>query len=138
MMAGGACFLTGTVLVTLAIHMVMLVLGRIVLGIGVGFATQVGCSIAAVLSCVETPGATGSGGVSWRASWPLQCCRHTSDCSVCCGCTHAARCGVGCTQLAVNVSTLLVLTLSACRPPPSTCLRWLPSSCVVHSTSCSR
>lgn len=40
MMAGGACFLAGTALVTFAVHMVMLVLGRIVLGIGVGFATQ--------------------------------------------------------------------------------------------------
>lgn len=40
MMAGGACFLIGTALVTFAMHMVMLVLGRIVLGIGVGFATQ--------------------------------------------------------------------------------------------------
>jgi hypothetical protein len=41
MIAGGACFLGGTVLVTLAIHMAMLVLGRLVLGVGVGFATQV-------------------------------------------------------------------------------------------------
>lgn len=41
MMAGGACFLAGTALVTFAVHMIMLVLGRIVLGIGVGFATQV-------------------------------------------------------------------------------------------------
>uniref|UniRef100_A0A383WEJ5 Major facilitator superfamily (MFS) profile domain-containing protein n=1 Tax=Tetradesmus obliquus TaxID=3088 RepID=A0A383WEJ5_TETOB len=40
MIAGGACFLGGTVLVTLAIHMAMLVLGRLVLGVGVGFATQ--------------------------------------------------------------------------------------------------
>lgn len=52
MMAGGACFLTGTVLVTLAVHMVMLVLGRIVLGIGVGFATQVRCRTVAVVPCV--------------------------------------------------------------------------------------
>jgi len=41
MMAGGAAFLAGTALVTFAVHMVMLVLGRVVLGIGVGFATQV-------------------------------------------------------------------------------------------------
>jgi sugar porter (SP) family MFS transporter len=40
MMAGGACFLAGTALVTFAMHMAMLVLGRVVLGIGVGFATQ--------------------------------------------------------------------------------------------------
>ncbi|KAF6258859.1 sugar carrier protein A [Scenedesmus sp. NREL 46B-D3] len=40
MVAGGACFLGGTVLVTLAINMTMLVMGRLVLGIGVGFATQ--------------------------------------------------------------------------------------------------
>lgn len=40
MMAGGAAFLAGTALVTFAVHMVMLVLGRVVLGIGVGFATQ--------------------------------------------------------------------------------------------------
>lgn len=52
MMAGGACFLTGTVLVTLAVHMVMLVLGRIVLGIGVGFATQVGCRTVSLWCCV--------------------------------------------------------------------------------------
>lgn len=41
MMAGGAAFLIGTALVTFAMHMAMLVLGRLVLGIGVGFATQV-------------------------------------------------------------------------------------------------
>lgn len=40
MMAGGACFLVGTALVACAVHMVMLVLGRLVLGVGVGFATQ--------------------------------------------------------------------------------------------------
>ncbi|KAF6250807.1 sugar carrier protein A [Scenedesmus sp. NREL 46B-D3] len=40
MVAGGACFLGGTVLVTLAIDMTMLVVGRLVLGVGVGFATQ--------------------------------------------------------------------------------------------------
>lgn len=40
MMAGGACFLVGTALVACAVHMAMLVLGRVVLGIGVGFATQ--------------------------------------------------------------------------------------------------
>jgi MFS family permease len=43
MIAGGACFLGGTVLVTLASRMSMLVLGRLVLGVGVGFAAQVGC-----------------------------------------------------------------------------------------------
>jgi MFS family permease len=41
MIAGGACFLGGTILVTLAIHMSMLVLGRLILGVGVGFAAQV-------------------------------------------------------------------------------------------------
>lgn len=41
MMMGGACFLAGTALVTFAVHMAMLVLGRVVLGFGVGFATQV-------------------------------------------------------------------------------------------------
>ena len=45
MVAGGACFLAGTVLVTLAVHMSMLVLGRLVLGVGVGFATQVSCKV---------------------------------------------------------------------------------------------
>lgn len=40
MMAGGACFLGGTALVTFAVHMAMLVIGRVVLGVGVGFATQ--------------------------------------------------------------------------------------------------
>jgi len=40
MMMGGFCFLIGTALVTAAVHMVMLVLGRVVLGFGVGFATQ--------------------------------------------------------------------------------------------------
>jgi MFS family permease len=49
MMTGGACFLAGTVLVTLAIHMSMLVLGRLVLGVGVGFAAQVGAGSTASL-----------------------------------------------------------------------------------------
>lgn len=40
MIAGGFAFLVGTALVALAIHMAMLVLGRVVLGIGVGLATQ--------------------------------------------------------------------------------------------------
>jgi MFS family permease len=40
MMAGGACFLAGTGLVAGAVHVAMLVVGRIVLGFGVGFATQ--------------------------------------------------------------------------------------------------
>jgi sugar porter (SP) family MFS transporter len=40
MMAGGFCFLVGTALVAGAVHMAMLVLGRMVLGLGVGFATQ--------------------------------------------------------------------------------------------------
>lgn len=40
MVAGGFCFLVGTTLVALAMHMAMLVLGRVVLGVGVGFATQ--------------------------------------------------------------------------------------------------
>jgi len=40
MMTGGFCFLVGTALVAGAVHMVMLVLGRMVLGLGVGFATQ--------------------------------------------------------------------------------------------------
>lgn len=40
MVAGGFCFLVGTALVALAMHMAMLVLGRVVLGVGVGFATQ--------------------------------------------------------------------------------------------------
>jgi len=40
MMAGGACFLVGTGLVAGAVHIAMLVTGRIVLGFGVGFATQ--------------------------------------------------------------------------------------------------
>jgi MFS family permease len=40
MILGGFCFLIGTALVALAVHMAMLVLGRVVLGIGVGFATQ--------------------------------------------------------------------------------------------------
>ncbi|KAF6256200.1 general substrate transporter, partial [Scenedesmus sp. NREL 46B-D3] len=40
MVAGGACFLRGTVLVTLAVNISMLVLGRLVLGVGVGFVAQ--------------------------------------------------------------------------------------------------
>lgn len=40
MMAGGACFLVGTGLVAGAMHVAMLVIGRLVLGLGVGFATQ--------------------------------------------------------------------------------------------------
>jgi hypothetical protein len=41
MLAGGVCFLVGTGLVAGAVHIAMLVCGRIVLGIGVGFACQV-------------------------------------------------------------------------------------------------
>jgi len=41
MLAGGACFLVGTGLVAGAVHTIMLVVGRIVLGLGVGFACQV-------------------------------------------------------------------------------------------------
>jgi MFS family permease len=40
MVAGGLAFLVGTALVAGAVHIAMLVLGRIVLGIGVGFACQ--------------------------------------------------------------------------------------------------
>jgi MFS family permease len=55
MIAGGACFLGGTVLVTLAIHMAMLVLGRLVLGVGVGFATQVGLLLQATVADWRRP-----------------------------------------------------------------------------------
>jgi MFS family permease len=41
MLAGGTCFLIGTALVTGAVATGMLVVGRIVLGFGVGFACQV-------------------------------------------------------------------------------------------------
>lgn len=60
MMAGGACFLAGTALVTFAVHMIMLVLGRIVLGIGVGFATQVragSCTALEANLCMTTAAA---------------------------------------------------------------------------------
>eukprot|EP00798_Chlamydomonas_sp_ICE-L_P024848 gene24848-10505_t len=40
MMMGGACFAVGTVLVSCAYHISMLVIGRLILGFGVGFATQ--------------------------------------------------------------------------------------------------
>lgn len=40
MMAGGACFAIGTALVAAAVNIAMLVVGRLVLGFGVGFATQ--------------------------------------------------------------------------------------------------
>eukprot|EP00775_Hariotina_reticulata_P001911 gene1911-2244_t len=40
MMAGGFCFLVGSGLAAGAVHIAMLVLGRVVLGVGVGFATQ--------------------------------------------------------------------------------------------------
>eukprot|EP00879_Flechtneria_rotunda_P017824 GHRR01018683.1.p1 GENE.GHRR01018683.1~~GHRR01018683.1.p1 ORF type:complete len:512 (-),score=124.08 GHRR01018683.1:93-1628(-) len=40
MIAGGAAFLIGTILLASAYHIAQLVIGRIVLGIGVGFATQ--------------------------------------------------------------------------------------------------
>ena len=41
MIMGGAAFIIGTVLVTSAFHVAQLVIGRLVLGVGVGFATQV-------------------------------------------------------------------------------------------------
>jgi MFS family permease len=41
MLAGGLCFLIGTALVAAAVALPMLVIGRIVLGFGVGFACQV-------------------------------------------------------------------------------------------------
>lgn len=120
MMAGGACFLTGTVLVTLAVHMVMLVLGRIVLGIGVGFATQVGCRTVTVVLCVEggvrQQVARVCPAVCWGASgaplgrpsvasppppagpWVWSSKQtHVCDCSVWCESTHAAW-WCGCTH----------------------------------------
>lgn len=42
MCLGGTCFLVGTVLVTAAFSTAQLVVGRVVLGVGVGFANQVG------------------------------------------------------------------------------------------------
>lgn len=41
MFIGGAVFLAGSILNGLAIHIAMLIIGRILLGVGVGFATQV-------------------------------------------------------------------------------------------------
>lgn len=65
MMAGGACFLGGTALVTFAVHISMLVLGRVVLGFGVGFATQ-----------VNSPGGRAAGGAARGddGSAPYACC----------------------------------------------------------------
>lgn len=40
MMVGGACFAAGTALMAASYHVAMLVVGRVVLGFGVGFATQ--------------------------------------------------------------------------------------------------
>jgi MFS family permease len=69
MIAGGACFLGGTVLVTLAIHMAMLVLGRLVLGVGVGFATQVGAGAPASCCCLLF------GSAARRVAW-VSCTAH--------------------------------------------------------------
>jgi MFS family permease len=41
MCMGGAAFIIGTVLVASAFHVAQLVIGRLILGVGVGFATQV-------------------------------------------------------------------------------------------------
>jgi MFS family permease len=40
MTLAGACFLAGTVIVAAAVHIAMLIVGRLILGLGVGFATQ--------------------------------------------------------------------------------------------------
>jgi len=51
MMLGGLCFLIGTALVASAYSTAQLVIGRVVLGFGVGFATQV-CGGPGCQACV--------------------------------------------------------------------------------------
>ena len=42
MLVASSCYIVGIIIVTAAVHIAMLIIGRILLGIGVGFAIQVG------------------------------------------------------------------------------------------------
>jgi predicted MFS family arabinose efflux permease len=45
MLVASSCYIVGIIIVTAAVHIAMLIIGRILLGVGVGFAIQVGaCS----------------------------------------------------------------------------------------------
>ena len=42
MLVASSCYIVGIIIVTAAVHISMLIIGRILLGVGVGFAIQVG------------------------------------------------------------------------------------------------
>ena len=42
MLVASSCYIVGIIIVTAAVHIAMLIIGRILLGVGVGFAIQVG------------------------------------------------------------------------------------------------
>ena len=41
MLVASSCYIVGIIIVTAAVHIAMLIIGRILLGVGVGFAIQV-------------------------------------------------------------------------------------------------
>ena len=43
MLVASSCYIVGIIIVTAAVHIAMLIIGRILLGVGVGFAIQVSC-----------------------------------------------------------------------------------------------
>ena len=45
MLVASSCYIVGIIIVTAAVHIAMLIIGRILLGIGVGFAIQVRTSL---------------------------------------------------------------------------------------------
>jgi hypothetical protein len=124
MICGGAAFIIGTVLVASAFHIAQLVVGRLVLGIGVGFATQVRDA-----SAWRVPAAACALRVAWDGTdiclsvWPCGCvCAHLRPP------TRRAR---------AAPALLLRARAHVTRPRRSTSPRWRPTTCAARSTSCS-
>jgi hypothetical protein len=134
MLAGGLCFLVGTGLVAGAVAVPMLVVGRVVLGFGVGFACQVGPPPRRQ-AALTLRARRGYSDAEARRAWVPTARRKAKNLAHTAG-PRPPR--------ALPLERAPPLTPPsrgaprlAPRPLPCTCLRWRPTRRAARSTSCS-